>query len=243
MMELFKTNITELDDVFIRGVFSLVTLFLVTKVIGKKQVSQMSLFDYVIGISIGNFAAEMTVDINIPFLNGIVAVIIFGVFAQIINYVTMKSIYLRRFFMGTPTILIDNGKILEKGLKKVKMDINDLLEECRNAGFFDMSQIESAVMEVNGKLSILPKSEYRPLTPNDMNIKVEKEYIKSPVIIDGKIMINNLKNMKKTENWLKKSLKSLGYKNIENLLLVIIDNSNNIDVYTKNNVNVPEILE
>ena len=83
MMELFKTNITELDDVFIRGVFSLVTLFLVTKVIGKKQVSQMSLFDYVIGISIGNFAAEMTVDINIPFLNGIVAVIIFGVFAQI----------------------------------------------------------------------------------------------------------------------------------------------------------------
>ncbi len=243
MMELFKANITELDDVFIRGVFSLVTLFLVAKVIGKKQVSQMSLFDYVIGISIGNFAAEMTVDINIPFLNGIVAVIIFGVFAQIINYITMKSIYLRRFFMGTPTILIDNGKILEKGLKKVKMDINDLLEECRNAGFFDMSQIESAVMEVNGKLSILPKSEYRPLTPNDMNIKVEEEYIKSPVIIDGKIMINNLKNMKKTESWLKKNLKSLGYKNIENLLLVTIDNSNNVDVYTKNNVNVPEILE
>lgn len=145
--------------------------------------------------------------------------------------------------MGTPTILIDNGKILEKGLKKVKMDINDLLEECRNAGFFDMSQIESAVMEVNGKLSILPKSEYRPLTPNDMNIKVEEEYIKSPVIIDGKIMINNLKNMKKTESWLKKNLKSLGYKNIENLLLVTIDNSNNVDVYTKNNVNVPEILE
>ena len=243
MSNFMKENIMQLDDVFIRGIFSLITLFLVTKIIGKKQVSQMSLFDYVIGISIGNFAAEMTVDVNIPFFNGIIAVIIFGLFAEIINIVTMKSIYLRRFFMGTPTILIDNGKILEKGLKKVKMDINDLLEECRNAGYFDIDEIESSVMEVSGKLSILPKAKYRPLTPNDMNIETQDEYIKATVLIDGKIMKNNLKNMKKSEKWLRNKLKNMGYKNIEKLIRVTIDKNENISVFLKNNDNVPEILE
>ena len=112
-------NLTELLDVTIRAVLSLVTLFLVTKLLGKKQVSQLSLFDYVIGISIGNFAAEMTINLETNEINGIIAVIIFGFFAYLVSYMTMKSIVLRRFFMGTPTVIIQNGKILEKNMKKV----------------------------------------------------------------------------------------------------------------------------
>ena len=100
---------------------------------------------------------------------------LFGLFAYAISYLTMKSIVLRRFFMGTPTILIQDGKILEKNLKKMKFDINDMLEEIRSAGYFDLSQVEYAVLEANGEVSILPKSEYRPLTPKDMDIKVPKE--------------------------------------------------------------------
>ena len=140
--DVMEINLNELLDVTVRALSSLVTLFIVTKMLGKKQVSQLSLFDYVIGISIGNFAAEMTINLESNEINGIIAVIIFGLVAYIVSIVTMKSIVLRRFFIGTPTILIQNGKILEKNLRKVKFDINDLLEEIRSAGYFDLNEVE-----------------------------------------------------------------------------------------------------
>lgn len=242
--DLFKTNMRELDDVFIRAIFSLMTLFLVTKLLGKKQVSQLSLFDYVIGISIGNFAAEMTTNVDIQFINGIVAVLIFGLFAYLVSIGTMKSIILRRFFMGTPTILIEKGKLIEKGLKKVKFDINDLLEECRGNGYFDISQIEYAVMEVNGKISILPKSEYKPLTPSDMKVKVPKEGLQANVIIDGKVMLQNLQNRNKTEEWLDHELKVMGYPTAKNILLATLDDNEKITVYERNNEEkIEKVLE
>ena len=237
-------NFNELLNVTFRAVASLITLFLVTKVLGKKQVSQLSLFDYVIGISIGNFAAEMTINLESNEINGILAVVIFGVFAYLVSYLTMKSIRLRRFFIGTPTIMIQNGKILEENLKKVKFDINDMLEEVREAGYFDLSQVEYAVLEANGELSILPKPEYRPLTPNDMNIKVDKEGLCSNVIIDGKIMKNNLKNINKEEKWLIKQLKVKGYSDISKILLATVDINDKIAVYERNkNVEPLDVLE
>ena len=122
-------NMVEILDVILRALISLIALFLVTKLLGKKQVSQLSLFDYVIGISIGNFAAEMTTDLDLPYTHGVVAVLIFGLVAYLVSVLTMKSISLRRFFIGTPTVLIQEGKILMKGLKRVKFDVNDLLED------------------------------------------------------------------------------------------------------------------
>ena len=117
--DIINTDWMEVLDVVIRALISLVTLFLVTKMLGKKQVSQLSLFDYVIGISIGNFAAEMTINVDSQFLNGIVAVIVFGLIAYLISIATMKSIVLRRYFMGIPTILIQHGKLVKANLKKV----------------------------------------------------------------------------------------------------------------------------
>ena len=141
-----------------RALISLFTLFIVTKLLGKKQVSELSLFDYVIGISIGNFAAEMTINIDSPEINGIWAVIIFGIIAYLVSWVTMKSIVLRRLFIGVPTVIIQDGKILKNNMKKVHLDVNDLLQECRIKGYFDISQISYAVMEVNGEISILPRA-------------------------------------------------------------------------------------
>jgi len=234
----------ELLDVTIRAISSLVTLFLVTKMLGKKQVSQLSLFDYVIGISIGNFAAEMTINLESKEINGIWAVVLFGLFAYTISYLTMKSIVLRRFFMGTPTILIQDGKILEKNLKKMKFDINDMLEEIRSAGYFDLSQVEYAILEANGEVSILPKSEYRPLTPKDMKVKVDKEGLCCNLIIDGKIMHNNLKNINKNEKWLDKALKVKGYSDISKILLATVDVNEKIVVYERNlNDNPKDVLE
>lgn len=234
----------ELLDVTIRAISSLVTLFLVTKMLGKKQISQLSLFDYVIGISIGNFAAEMTINLESHELNGIWAVVLFGLFAYLISWLTMKSIVLRRFFMGTPTVIIQDGKILEKNLKKVKFDINDMLEEIRGAGYFDLSEVEYAVMEANGKFSILLKPEYRPVTPKDMNLKVPKESLCANIIIDGKIMHNNLYNINKDEKWLNKELKVKGYRDISKILLATIDSNQKITIYERNyNIDSKDVLE
>lgn len=243
-MNIFNTNFTELLDVTIRAILSLITLFLVTKMLGKKQVSQLSLFDYVIGISIGNFAAEMTINLESQEVNGILAVVIFGLVAYIVSYLTMKSITLRRFFMGTPTTIIQNGKILEKNLKKIKCDVNDMLEEIRAKGFFDLSQVEYAIMEADGQISVLPKANYRPITPNDMNIKVKYEGLCANIIIDSKIMKQNLSLMNKDEKWLRKQLKVKGYNDFEKILLCTLDDNENIVVYEKNvNCESKNVLE
>ncbi len=227
-----------------RSLFSLIALFLITKIIGRKQVSELSLFDYVIGISIGNFAAEMTINMDAPYMHGIIAVLVFGISAYLVSLLSMKSIHLRRWIIGTPIMMIQNGKILEKNMKKVMLDINDLLEQCRAAGYFDLNEIAYAIMEANGKLSILPVSEYKPLTPKDMSVKVSKASLCSNVIIDSRIMINNLKNMNKTEEWLEKELKIKGYQNTHNILLATLDSQEKLTIYEKNetleNINVLE---
>ena len=233
-MDFFDIKWIEVFDTIIRALLSLTALFLITKLLGKKQVSQLSLFDYVIGISIGNFAAEMTINMEIQFINGLAALMVFGIIAFLVSYLTMKSIILRRFFMGTPTILIQSGKLIEKNLKKVKFDINDLLEECRVSGYFDLSQIEYALMEANGKLSILPKAEYNPVTIKDMNLKPNKQELVANIIIDSKIMHNNLKNMKKDNVWLEKELKVKGYKTLDNILLATLDNNDKFVIYERN---------
>lgn len=233
----------EILEVSYRALISLVTLFLITKLLGKKQVSQLSLFDYVIGISIGNFAAEVTINLEAEWINGVVAVIIFGVVAYLVSILTMKSIVARRFFMGAPTVVIQNGKIIKESLKKVKFDINDLLEECRNNNVFDLNQINYALMEANGKLSILLKPEYLPLTPNDMKLKVNRNGLVANVVIDKKIMLNNLFQMGKDEKWLIKELKNKGII-LDDILLATLDINNTLMIYKqKENENIKNILE
>lgn len=226
-----------------RSFVSLVVLFIVTKWIGKKQVSELSLFDYVIGISIGNFAAEMTINMDAPFIHGVLAMAVFGFVAYLVSIVTMKSMKLRRLLIGIPTLLVQNGKLIEKNLKKTKYDVNDFLEQCRTDGYFDVSEIEYALLEANGKLSILPKAENKPLTPKDMNLKVTKSSLCANVIIDGHIMEKNLTNMNKDEAWLLHELKVQGYK-LETILLATLDDSNKLIFYERgNNVKVCNVLE
>ena len=236
-------NIAELGVVSLRGLLSLVALFLVTKLLGKKQVSELSLFDYVIGISIGNFAAEVTINLEASLWYGLVAVIEFGFIAYLISILTMKSICLRRFFMGTPTVVIDKGEIILSNLKKVHFDINDLLEQCRSNGYFDINEIDYAVMECNGELSIMPKQEYKPVTLKDLNLKLSEQSLCANVIIDGKIMEKNLNNMNKDIKWLKHELKVKG-KRLENILLATLDSSDKLITYEKNvDKKIKDVLE
>ena len=166
-MNLFNGNVV---DVIVRSLISITTLFLITKLLGKKQLSELNLFDYIIGISIGNFASDMSINLDLEFGNSLVALIIFGVVSYIISILTMKSLKLRKFFVGEPTILIEHGKMLYNNMKKSKLDVNDILEEARECGYFDLNEIEYAILEANGQISFMPKSEYKPVTNKDMNI-------------------------------------------------------------------------
>lgn len=237
-------DIMECLSIIPRSIMSLFTLFLVTRLIGKKQVSELSLFDYVIGISIGNFTAEMTMNLDGQYLNGVVAIIVFGLIAYLVSIVTMKSIVLRRLIIGVPTVLIQNGKIIGRNLKTVKLDVNDLLEQCRGNGYFDLNEIEYAIMEANGKISIMPKAEYKPLTPKDMNLKVQKSGLCANIVIDGHFMKNNIENMHKTVDWVEKELKVKGYKDISKIILATLDIEDKVTIYEKNqNVKVYNVLE
>lgn len=224
-------NFSDIGNVTYRALISLLTLFVVTKILGKKQVSELSLFDYVIGISIGNFAAEMSINFDSPEINGIWAVILFGIVAYIVSLFTMKSVTLRKFIMGTPTIIVKDGVILRNNMKKVHLDINELLEECRIKGYFDISEVAYAIMEVNGEVSILPKARYKNITINDMNINTNKEQLLANVIIDGKIIYKNLEVMNKTKDWLYSQLRLKGYTNLNNIILCTLDNNDKLNVY------------
>lgn len=226
-----------------RSLASLIVLFLVTKILGKKQVSELSLFDYVIGISIGNFTAEMTMDLDGQYINGVVAMLTFGIFALIVSIVSMKSIWFRRVVIGVPTVIIDNGRILVSSMKKVKIDINDLLEQARNAGYFDIGEVSYAIMEANGKISFLAKDKYKQPTKNDMKIKTVPDSLCANIIIDSKLMLNNIKNTDKSYEWFIKQLKVKGYTTYEDILLATYNN-NTLAIYTKNEGESPtEVLE
>ena len=224
-----------IGDLILRSVLSLVVLFLITELMGKKQISQLNLFDYIIGISIGSIAASFSVDDSINYLDGILAIVIYGGIATFISFLTTKSIVARRFFTGTPLILINNGNLNYNNLKKSRLDINDLLQIARENGYYDLSQIAYSILEPSGKVSFLPKAKYLPVTPNDMKLKVANNGLCSNLVIDGNLMDENIKYIGKTREWVIKRLDKMGYNDISNLLLVICDNKEQFTVYIKNN--------
>ena len=220
-------------EVVYRTFLSALTLFLLAKAMGRKQIGELNTFDYIIGITIGSIASEMTVNSDVSLINCIVAMAVLSLIGILTSYGTTKSMFLRRFFTGCPIILIENGKIIEKGLNKARFDINDLLQECRINGYFDISEIAYAVMEANGRISFLLKSKYTPVTLSDMKIKASKKGLCVNLIIDGNIMMEHLKNINKDSAWLLTRLENMGYSDYSNILLASCDTKEQITVYLK----------
>ena len=217
----------------IKSITSLFALFILTNALGKKQINQLNMFDYVIGISIGNVVAEMTVNKEVVFLDGIIVMTIYSLMSILVSFLTLKSLKFRKLICGSPIILIENGKIKEKELKKTRIDINELLEEARINGYFDITEIEYAIMETNGKISFLPKSKYVPVNKSDLKIESPYKGLSLELIIDGEVILNNLKKINKSKKWLITRLSNMNYKSINKLLLVVIDSNEKITVYEK----------
>lgn len=221
-------------NICFRTILVLIILFFITKMMGKKQISELNFFDYVVGITIGSIAADISLDIEKNMIAGIAALFIYGFISYIISFVSIKSILARRFFIGVPTVLVEKGKIIESGLKKSKIDVNDLLMEARENGYFNLDEIDYALMEVNGNISFLPKEKEKPVTKRDMKIKCSNEGLTVNAIIDSKYMVNNMKAINKDKEWLDHELKVNGYDNYDNILLTTIDNNYKVTIYEKN---------
>ena len=223
----------ELLLITLKGTVAVIYIFFVIKILGKKQISELNIFDYIIGLTLGNVAAEMTVNEEITIINGILAMSVYGIFSLLVTFLTSKSIIARRFITGAPVVIISDGKISREQLKKCKIDINDLLQDARESGYFDISEINYAIMEASGKISFLPKSKYHPVTPSDMNLKVDRNSLCANLVLDGNIMENNLKEIGHDKSWLIKRLKKEGYEDIDKLLLVTCDSKEKLNIYLK----------
>ena len=221
-------------NICFRTILVLIILFFITKMMGKKQISELNFFDYVVGITIGSIAADISLDIEKNMIAGIAALFIYGFISYIISFVSIKSILAKRFFIGVQKVIVEKGKIIESGLKKSKIDVNDLLMVARENGYFNLDEIDYALMEVNGNISFLPKEKEKPVTKRDMKIKCSNEGLTVNAIIDSKYMANNMKAINKDKEWLDHELKVNGYDNYDNILLATIDNNYKVTIYEKN---------
>lgn len=214
---------------------SVVALFILTKLMGYRQMSQMSMFDYINGITIGSIAAEMATSLEDNFVQPLTAMIVYALAALFLSCFSSKSIKARRVIEGAPLVLLNHGELYRENLKKAKIDVTEFLVQCRISGYFDISKLETAILEGNGKISFLPKSSDRPMTPSDMQLSPQQDYMVANVILDGKLMEENLKHTGNNEKWLQNQIKAQGAKQIEDVLLATCDASNQVTVYLKNN--------
>ncbi len=221
-------------DIFIRSVVSAMILFLLTKIMGYKQISQLTYFDYCIGISIGSIAAEMSVEREIPYHYFVIAMVVYSMIALGISLVTLRNLKVRRYLNGSPLVLMAKGQLLPKNMKVVKVDIHDFLSQCRSAGYFNLSDLEYAIMEPNGLISFLPKSKNRPLTPEDMALQIKQDTPSPSLIMDGVVMQENLKDAGLDANWLSSELLSQGITNPKQVFYATLDSNNQLVVYPKN---------
>lgn len=212
------------------GMLSIVLLFLLTKLMGSKQVSQMTMFDYVVGISIGSIAAELATELEQP-VKPMTALILYGVAAFAISVFTSKSLKARSLLTGKPLVLMDNGIIFRKNLKKARLDLNEFLTYCRMSGYFDLTQIQTAVLEHNGSISFLPKEVNRPATPQDLKLQPKQSKMPVPFVLDGKLLTDNIRKAGKEDTWVRRMLNKQGYGDETTVLLAIWDRENKLTVF------------
>lgn len=221
----------EVLQVILASLFSAVILFLIAKVIGHKQVAQLEFFDYITGITIGSIAAELATTLDKPWWKPMISMLIFGLITVALSVITRRFARSRKFINGTPTIVMNDGKLYRENMKKAKLELSEFLLLCRQEGYFNLNDIQTAIFEYNGKLSILPVSTKRPLNPEDMELNPKPEHIGTEIIMDGRVMDDNLKRKGLNDDWLQKELKKQSYKSAKEIFLGICYDENQLTLF------------
>ena len=223
----------EFIKLILTSLLSVVALFVIAKMMGHKQMAQLDFFDYITGITIGSIAAELATELEAPW-KPLIAMIIYGAVAVGLTILAHKFPKTRKYVNGTPTIIMDNGKLYRENMKKAKIELSEFMVLCRQEGYFNLNDIQTAIFEYNGRITILPKSAKRPLTPEDMNITPEKAEICTEVIMDGRILHENLKRLGLDLSWLDRHLKEQKYDNAKEIYLGICDGNNKLTLFPIN---------
>lgn len=221
----------EVIKVIISSIFSAAVLFALAKIIGHKQMSQLDLFDYITGITIGSIAAELATNLESPWWKPLIAMLVYGSITAALSFITQKFPRSRKYINGTPTIILNKGKLYRQNLKKAKLELSEFLLMCRQEGYFDLSEIQTAIFECNGKLTVLPASTKRPLNPDDVSLSPAESSIQTEVIMEGRVLDGNLKRMGLDAIWLGRQLKEQGYSKPQEIFLGLCDENNRLTLY------------
>ncbi len=198
---------------------------LLARLIGRKLISQMTFFDFIVGISMGSIVANAMIGKEASTLSSVIALITMSMLTIGIAYVHMKSFKARKIMNSEPTTIVHNGIIIEENMKNIRLTINELMMKLREKNAFNLADIEFAIMETDGQLSVLSKADKRPVTPEQMNIKVNSTGLMKDIIIDGVLMEENLKGTELDKSWVISQLKRQDIKDIYEVFYAGMDES------------------
>ncbi|WP_077325833.1 DUF421 domain-containing protein [Virgibacillus siamensis] len=200
----------DIAEMLVRTTVTFLILLLLTRLMGRKQLSQLTFFNYITGITIGSIAADLTSEASTPFFNGLTSLIWWAFLTILIGYIGLKQSKIRVITDGQPVIVIKNGKILENELKHMRLNMDDLIMLLREQNVLSPQDVDYATLEPNGKLAVILKTENQPATKQDTNsITVQPTYIPTKLVSDGHLIEKNVKNAGITKEWLKQQLQAM----------------------------------
>ena len=220
----------EFAKIVLSSLLSYAALFLCAKVIGRKQIAQLNFLDYITGITIGSIAAELATDLENTW-KPLAAMGVYALLTWLLSLIGKRAARSRKFLDGTPTIIMQNGKLYRSNMKKAKLDLSEFMVMCREQGYFSLADIHTAVFEYNSKLTILPVSKKRLATPEDMKLSPQQETLSTEVIMDGRILEENLRRMGLNAAWLDKQLRTQGVHDAKAAFLGLCDAQNKLTLY------------
>jgi len=216
--------------ILIRSIVSFLVLLFLARIMGKKQLSQLTFFDYVVGITIGSIASTMSVDQNIKISNGLVSLIIWGILPIILSLIGLKSRKFLQLTDGKPSIIIKDGEVLEDTMKKNQMAIDELMMLLREKDVFKIDDVQMAVFEANGQLSVMKKPDMEPITPNFLGIKLKHENAPTLLIMDGHILYENLARLGYSKKWLMHEITQQGASTEKDVFIAQVDGNKKVYV-------------
>jgi uncharacterized membrane protein YcaP (DUF421 family) len=211
--------------VFVRTIVLYIVVVAVMRIMGKRQIGELQPFELVIAIMLSELAAVPMQDTGIPLIYGLIPIFTLMFLEIFISFITLKSRKLRKIVCGTASVVIEHGRLREEELRKQRFNLDDLMEELRISGYLNISDIEYAIMETSGKISVIPKSDNTPVTRQDLNIKKPDEELPISLILDGKVNSYNLKFINHDTNWLMNKLKENDIDKVENAFIALLDSN------------------
>lgn len=217
----------------IRGILIYILALFLTRIMGRKLISQMTFFDFIMGVSMGSIVANAVVGQEFTSTSAATALVVLSILTIASAYLHVKSFRLRKLINSEPVTLVENGTIVEENMKNIKLTINELMMKLREKNTFNLADVEFAIMETDGELSVLPKADKQPLTPKHMNIQTTSSGLTRDIIIDGIIMEENLTSVGLDKKCLTTQLNSQNIKDVSEVFYAGLDNTKKLHISKK----------